>query len=65
MATYVEKALTKGERVVYQGKVSLWSLTPLFILGLLTIGLLGLGLLFWITAAIKYFTLNLLSQTNA
>jgi uncharacterized membrane protein YdbT with pleckstrin-like domain len=59
MASYVESALTKGEQVVYQGKVSLWSMTFLFLLGLLFIGFYGLGLLFWIAAAIRYYTTEL------
>lgn len=59
MGSYVEGALTKGEQVVHQGKVSLWSLLPLLLLGLLFIWAYGLGLLFWIAAAIKYWTTEL------
>jgi uncharacterized membrane protein YdbT with pleckstrin-like domain len=59
MASYVEGALTKGEQVVYQGKVSVWSLVPLLLLGLIFLAFYGLGLLFWIAAAIKYFTTEL------
>jgi len=35
MGSYVEGALTKGEQVVHQGKVSIWSLVPLLLLGLI------------------------------
>ena len=59
MASYVEGALTKGEQVVYQGKVSTWSLVPLLLLGLIFLAFYGLGLLFWIAAAIRYFTTEL------
>ena len=59
MASYVEGALTKGEQVIYQGKVSIWSLSPLIIIGLILFFVWGLGLLFWIAAAIKYFTTEL------
>mgnify|MGYP001626167034 FL=1 len=59
MASYVEGALTKGEQVVYQGKVSIWSLVPLLLLGLIFLAFYGLGLLFWIAAAIRYFTTEL------
>ena len=59
MASYIESALTKGEKIVYQGKISIWSLLPLIILGFIFIGFFGLGLLFWIPAAIKYFTTEL------
>ena len=59
MASYVENALTKGEQVVYQGKVSIWSLLPLLLLGLIFLAVFGLGLLFWAAAAISYFTTEL------
>lgn len=59
MASYVESALTKGEQVVYQGKVSIWSLMPLLLLGLIFLAFYGLGLLFWAAAAIRYFTTEL------
>ena len=59
MAGYVESTLTKGEQVVYTGKTSIWSLLPLLILGLLTIWLWGLGIIFWILAAIRYMNTEL------
>ena len=59
MGSYVESALTKGEQVVYQGKVSIWSLVPLILLGLIFLAFYGLGLLFWAAAAIRYFTTEL------
>lgn len=59
MGSYVEGVLTKGEQVVHQGKVSIWSLSPLLLLGLIFLAFYGLGLLFWIAAAIRYFTTEL------
>lgn len=59
MGRYVESALTKGEKVIYEGKTSIWSLLPLILLGLLTLGIFGLGLLFWVAAAIRYFSTEL------
>lgn len=59
MASYVEGILTNGESVAYQGKVSIWSLAPLLFLGFVFLPFYGLGLLFWIAAAIKYFTTEL------
>jgi uncharacterized membrane protein YdbT with pleckstrin-like domain len=59
MASYVEGALTKGEQVIYQGKVSIWSLSPLIIIGLILLAAWGLGLLFLIVAAVRYFTTEL------
>jgi uncharacterized membrane protein YdbT with pleckstrin-like domain len=59
MGSYIESALTKGEKIVYQGKTSIWALTPLIVLGLIFVGLFGIGLLFWGAAAIRYFTTEL------
>ena len=59
MASYVEGALTKGEQVVYKGKVSIWSLAPLLLLGFIFLAFYGLGLLFWAVAAIRYLTTEL------
>ena len=59
MASYVEGALTKGEQVIYRGKVSIWSLSPLIIIGLILLAAWGLGLLFLIVAAVRYFTTEL------
>jgi len=55
VAGYVKNSLTKNERVIYEGKVSIASLLPLILFGLLTI-MLGIGLVFWIMAAVRYFT---------
>lgn len=59
MASYVEGTLIKDEKVIYTGKISLWSLLPLFILGLILLPLAGLGLLFWLAAGIRYMTTEL------
>jgi len=56
MASYVESALINNERIVYRGQISLWSLAPLIIIGLLTIQFGGIGLLFIIAAIIRYNT---------
>jgi uncharacterized membrane protein YdbT with pleckstrin-like domain len=59
MASYIEGALIKDEKVIYTGHISLWSLAPLIALGLLTVGFFGLGLIFWIMAFIRYTTTEL------
>ncbi|MDP3303612.1 MAG: PH domain-containing protein [Methylotenera sp.] len=59
MASYIEGALIKDEKIAYTGRVSLWSLAPLIILGLLTIWIVGLGLIFWVIAFIRYKTTEL------
>lgn len=59
MASYIEGALIKDEKVAYTGNISLWSLAPLIILGLLLLPLVGLGLIFWLMAFIRYKTTEL------
>lgn len=59
MGSYVESSLTKGEEVVYRGQVSVWSLAPLLLVGFVLLGFMGLGLIFWAIAAIRYFTTEL------
>lgn len=59
MASYIESALTKGEQVIYQGRVSVWSQGPLLLLGLILLMFYGLGLIFWAIAAIRYQTTEL------
>ena len=59
MASYVTSILTKGEEVIYQGKISAWSLLPLILVGLVCLAFYGLGLLFWGAAAIQYMTTEL------
>lgn len=58
MGSYVEGTLIKDEKVIYEGKISIWSLLPLIILGLLFITI-GVGVLFWIAAALRYITTEL------
>lgn len=59
MAAYVDKVLTKGEKVLYQGRVSAWSLMSEFIFGLVTLPFFGFGALIWAGALIRYFTTEL------
>ncbi len=59
MASYVETNLIKDENIKYEGKTSIWSLLPKILLGLILLPFYGLGLLFWITAAITYYTTEL------
>ena len=50
MSTYVEGALVGGERIVHQGRLSLWSVWHLLALGLLLLPVFGLGLIAWAVA---------------
>lgn len=59
MASYVEQVLTRDERVVHIGRISLWSLSLLLVGGLLLLPLFGIGLLLWGAAYIKYKTTEL------
>ena len=59
MASYIEGALIKDEKVMYTGNISLWSLSPLIILGFLLLALYGFGLIIWLVAFIRYKTTEL------
>ena len=59
MASYLEGALIKDEKIVYTGNISLWNLAPLIILGLLFLALYGIGIIFWLVAFIRYKTTEL------
>ncbi|MEQ1767429.1 MAG: PH domain-containing protein [Methylotenera sp.] len=59
MASYIENALIKDEKIIYTGNVSLWSLAPLIILGFLFLAAFGIGLIFWLVAFIRYKTTEL------
>lgn len=53
MSSYVEDALVGGERVVHQGRLSLWSVWHLLALGLVLLPAFGLGLIFWAIAYVR------------
>lgn len=59
MGSYVESNLIKNEKVQYEGKTSVWSLLPRIFLGLILLPFFGIGLLFWASAAITYYTTEL------
>jgi len=59
MASYIDQVLIKNEHLVYRGRISVISLMPWILLGLATVWIFGLGLVFWIVAWIKYSTTEL------
>jgi uncharacterized membrane protein YdbT with pleckstrin-like domain len=59
MASYIDGALIKDEKVVYTGNISLWSLAPLIIIGFLLLAAWGIGLIFLLFAFIQYKTTEL------
>jgi len=59
MASYIDQVLIRNEHLVYRGRISVIALMPLILLGLVTVWIFGLGLVFWIMAWIKYATTEL------
>jgi uncharacterized membrane protein YdbT with pleckstrin-like domain len=55
MASYVDSNLMAQEKIVYRAHTSLWSLTPLILLGFLLL-IVVVGLFFLIAAWIRYRT---------
>lgn len=53
MSSYVEKALVEGERVLYLGRISLWSMFPQLFFGVLLTPIV-IGLFLLVSAWIKY-----------
>jgi uncharacterized membrane protein YdbT with pleckstrin-like domain len=58
MASYIEKALIKDERVLYQGNITLWSLWFLILLGVILLPVV-IGLFLLLAAYIRYKTTEL------
>lgn len=59
MASYIEDALIKDERVIHTGHISLWSLAHLIIPGILLLPAFGLGLILLAIAYVRYKTTEL------
>lgn len=59
MASYVDSVIGTGETVKYNAKISIWSMTPLFIVGLLLLPAFGIGLIFFIIAFLRFVTTEL------
>jgi uncharacterized membrane protein YdbT with pleckstrin-like domain len=59
MASYVETVIGNEESVEYQAKISLWSMSLLFIIGVLLLPFYGLGLIFFLYAYIRFKTTEL------
>jgi uncharacterized membrane protein YdbT with pleckstrin-like domain len=58
MTSYIEKALIKDERVLYQGNITLWSLWFQILLGVILLPVV-IGLFFLLAAYIRYKTTEL------
>ena len=58
MSSYIQGALIKDEKIIYEGHVSLWSLAPLIVLGFFLL-VIFIGPIFWVIAYIRYKTTEL------
>lgn len=54
MASYIENSLIQDEQIVYRANISVWSLTPLILLGIILLPLFLFGIFFLLTALIRY-----------
>jgi uncharacterized membrane protein YdbT with pleckstrin-like domain len=59
MATYVESALTQGEKIVYVGRLSWWTQFWYLFLGIVLLPAFGLGLVLLIVAWVRRRTTEL------
>lgn len=57
--SYVDRVLIKNEEVLYRATVSVWSLVPAIVLGVLLLPAMGFGLLLLFWAWIRYATTEL------
>ncbi|MBB6210214.1 PH domain-containing protein [Novispirillum itersonii] len=59
MASYVRESLLDGEKILYEGAVSLWAILPKLLAGLLLLPLFGYGLVLWMSASVYYSSTEL------
>jgi PH (Pleckstrin Homology) domain-containing protein len=60
--SYVSKTLISGETIIHEATISLWTQTPLILLGLILLPVFGIGLVFWIIAYYKSTELAVTSK---
>lgn len=58
MGSYIQKTLMSEEKIIHQARISLWSLLPLFIVGLVLLTVV-VGVLFWLIAILRYISTEL------
>ncbi len=59
MGNYVNTVLVEGERLIYEGKQSWLAEAVPILLGLLTLPIFGLGLIFLLPVLVRHFTTEL------
>jgi uncharacterized membrane protein YdbT with pleckstrin-like domain len=64
MPSYVEDALVSGERLLHEGRLSLWSVWHLLALGLVLLPAFGIGLIFWAVAYVRLRSTELAVTTR-
>jgi uncharacterized membrane protein YdbT with pleckstrin-like domain len=64
MTSYVEGALVKDEQIVHTGRISLWSLWHLILLGIVLLPAFGAGLIFLAIAYVRYKSTELAVTTK-
>lgn len=57
--SYIESTLVKGEEVIYEGKLSVWSLLPIVVVGILLLPFYGAGLILLVVAYLRYISTEL------
>jgi len=59
MGSYVESVVGSGENVVFEAKISLWSISPYFTFGVLLLPFYGFGMVLWFLGFLRYKTTEL------
>ncbi len=59
MASYVENTLIANEKIVYEAKISIWSLLPSIFIGFILLFFYGIGLIVWLLAYLRYTSTEL------
>jgi uncharacterized membrane protein YdbT with pleckstrin-like domain len=62
--SYVSKTLIPGETILHEAAISLWTQTPLILLGLILLPVFGIGLIFWGMAYVRYTSTELAVTTK-
>ena len=59
MGSFVQGTLGKDEKIIVEGRVSGWALVPSIIIGMITIPLVGLGIIIILSAVFTYISTEL------
>jgi len=59
MSKYIQSTLVSGEEVVQEAKISIWSQTPLMVLGVALLPVYGIGLICFVIVYLRYISTEL------